>query len=86
MIRDFGAGLTIDELVGMQAADIASFELPNEKCFTQLQSAANNLVCHDFEAYRLMELWGNGETVWMGADQTEVIIVSASGQILPQKG
>ncbi|MBG0770678.1 MAG: hypothetical protein H0S82_03170 [Anaerolineaceae bacterium] len=51
-----------------------------------MQSAANNLAGHDYEAYRLMELWGSGETVWMGADQTEVIVVSASGQILPQKG
>ena len=66
MVRDFGAGLTIDELIGMQAGDIAALTMPNEKNFEQLKATASNLVNHDYEAYQLMELWGSGETVWMG--------------------
>ena len=86
MVRDFGAGLTIDELIGMQAGDIAALTMPNEKNFEQLKATASDLVIHDYEAYQLMELWGSGETVWMGVDQFDVIQVSPSGQILPHRG
>ena len=85
MVRDFGAGLTIDELIGMQARDIASLALPNEKIFKTLKTGAKNLCDRDFGEYILMELWGSGETVWMGAGQRDVLMVRPSGQILPHK-
>lgn len=81
MVRDFGAGLTIDELIGMCAGDIDALALPNEKVFSQLKSAAAILCGQDFGDYRLMELWGSGESVWMGANQSEVVQISPSGQI-----
>ena len=81
MVRDFGAGLTIDELIGMRARDILSLALPNEETYSQLRSAAARLCEREYGAYLLLELWGSGETVWMGADQSEVIQVLPSGQI-----
>ncbi len=86
MVRDYGAGLTIDELIGMKAGDIASLTLPKEKAFSQVKAAAMILVNHDYEEHRLMELWGSGETIWMGVDQYDVIQALPSGQIMPQKG
>lgn len=85
MVRDFGAGLTIDELIGMRAENIALLSLPNEEGFSHLKASAANLVRHDYQSYRLMELWERGETVWMGTDQFDVIQVSPSGQLNPQK-
>lgn len=86
MVRDYGAGLTIDELIGMKAGDITSLALPKEKVFSQVKAAAMILVNHDYEGHRLMEIWGSGETIWMGADQYDVIQVLPSGRIMPQKG
>lgn len=85
MVRDFGSGLTIDELIGMAARDIRSLTLPNEKNFLQLKRAAKVLCERDLGRYRLMELWGGGESVWMGTEQSEVVQVLPSGQILPQQ-
>jgi len=85
MVRDFGAGLTIDELIGMSARDIASLTMPNEKVYSPLSSAAAVLCARDYGDYLLMELWGSGESVWMGANQSEVVQVLASGQILSQQ-
>jgi hypothetical protein len=81
MVRDFGAGLTIDEMIGMRAGDINVLTLPNEKAFSQLKIAAAILCGQEYGGYLLMELWGSGETVWMGANQSEVVQVSPSGQI-----
>ncbi|QRN84197.1 hypothetical protein JR338_05510 [Chloroflexota bacterium] len=86
MVRDYGAGLTIDELIGMKAGDIVSLALPNERVFARVNAAAMILVNHDYAGYHLMELWGSGETIWMGVDQYDVIQVLPSGQIMPQKG
>ena len=81
MFRDFGAGLTIDEMIGMRAGDISALPLPNEKAFSRLKAAAAILCERDYGDYHLMELWGSGESVWMGANQSEVVQVSPSGQI-----
>ena len=81
MIRDYGAGLTIDELIGMKARDIVSITLPNEVGFVSLKNAVQALCDRGYENYSLMELWGNGESVWMGAGPKDVVIAWPSGQI-----
>jgi hypothetical protein len=81
VFRDYGAGLSIDELVGMRAKDIASLTLPNEASFINLKKEARTLCDQAYEDYVLMELWGNGETVWMGGGPQDVVVVWPSGQI-----
>jgi len=80
MFRDYGAGLSIDELIGMQAQDIASLSLPNEEAFERLKSAARTLCDHDQERAILMEVWGEGGTVWMGGEGGS-LLVRPSGQL-----
>lgn len=80
MFRDYGAGLSIDELIGMQAQDIASLSLPNEEAFERLKSAARTLCDHDQESCILMEVWGEGDTVWMSVGGGP-LLVWPSGQI-----
>lgn len=81
VFRDYGAGLSIDELVGIRARDIAALTLPNEAGFINLKKAAQALCDQAYEDYVLMELWGNGETVWMGGGPRDVVVVWPSGQI-----
>lgn len=81
MFRDYGSGLSIDELIGMQAQDIVSLMLPNEAVFFNLKRAARQLCDHNYERFSLMELWGDGESVWMGTGMKDVVVVRASGQI-----
>lgn len=80
MLRDYGAGFSIDDLIGLQAQNIVSLSLPNEEAFVRLKFAARTLCDRDQESAILMEVWGEGETVWMEAGGGS-LLVWPSGQV-----
>jgi hypothetical protein len=80
VFRDYGAGLSIDEMIGLPAQVIVTLSLPNEEAFKRLKSAARSLCDQDQESCVLMEVWGEGETVWMDIGG-EPVLVWPSGQI-----
>ncbi len=82
MQRDFGPGLTIDDLIGLCAGDIRSIRLPNEAVYQHLEKAVQILIEQDLTDYVLMELWGDGHSAWQGPIKENVLLVRPTGQIV----
>ena len=80
-MQDFGAGLSVDELIGMTAWHIAHLKLPPGKVFETVLAAAERLITHELDSGLLMELWEDGNTVWAHPENSQPIVVSAAGQI-----
>lgn len=85
MVRDFGAGLTADELIGMPAWHIARLGLPRGDAFACAQEAAAVLVCAGADSYCLEELWADGHTVWLNPQDNHPAVVTPDGQILEKR-
>ena len=85
MVRDFGAGLTADELVGMQAWHIARLNLPRGDVFRFAHEAAEILVRKGLDSYLLNELWADGHTVWTNPETEKPAVVTPGGQILQEQ-
>lgn len=85
MVRDFGAGLTADELIGMQAWHIARLDLPRGDVFNCAQKAAQVLTRNGAEAYLLNELWADGHSVWLNPQNKKPAVVTPGGQVIQEK-
>ncbi|MEA3327101.1 MAG: hypothetical protein U9R53_07300 [Chloroflexota bacterium] len=85
MARDFGAGLSVDELIGLSAWFIYHLALPDEEVFKTTMAAAMQLVKADLGSLILLELWEDGHTVWMSPDTKRPVVVTPAGQMIPSK-
>lgn len=81
MVRDFGAGLTADELVGMTAWQIARLDLPRGDAFEAAQRGAVFLARKGADNYFLEELWADGHSVWRNPKTEGPAVVTPDGQI-----
>lgn len=82
MVRDYGAGLTVDELVGMTAWQIAHLSLPAGDVFQNVKTASGIMIENDLEATILVELWEDGHTVWKDIKKNQPAVVTPTGQVL----
>ena len=85
MTRDFGAGLSVDELIGCSAWYIFHLVLPDEEVFQTTMTAAELMVEADLESYILMELWEDGHTVWMSPAIKRPVVVTPDGEMIKTK-
>lgn len=85
MQRDFGPGLTIDDLIGLRADDIRPIPLPNEAVYRHLSQAVDLLAEQGLGNYTLMELWGDGHSAWQGPDMDEVLLIRPTGQFVTRQ-
>jgi len=81
MARDFGAGMSVDELIGMPAWTIAHLNMPPGEVFQMVFMAAKILMSENFDSCLLVELWGDGHSVWAHPKSGQPVVVSSSGQI-----
>lgn len=79
---DFGGGLSLDELVGLNAGEIFTVDMPNGEAFHAAQQAAAHMLHAGLEYYILMEIWADGHTVWHGIDRDDPVIVTPSGRLI----
>ena len=82
MVRDFGPGLTADELIGMTAWQIARFDLPRGSAFEIAKRGAQALVGRGVENFILEELWADGHAVWRNLDTQQTAVVTPNGHII----
>ena len=85
MVRDFGAGLTADELIGMPAWHIANMDLPRGDAFDSAYRAAELLVNNEAENFVLEELWADGHSVWQNPETRAPAVVTPNGQIIRER-
>lgn len=81
MTQDFGPGLTIDELIGLCAWHIHALKLPPEPIFQSAERAAAVMINAGLENYVLVELWGDGHSVWRQIETKIPVVVTKTGQI-----
>lgn len=79
---DFGAGLSLDEMVGMMAWEISQAVLPTGKVYQAVSQAAGYMVEGGLEAYMLMEVWADGHTRWHGMRRDDPVIVTLAGELI----
>lgn len=84
-MRDFGPGLTVDELIGMPAWHLDRLDLPPGEIFVTVSDAASVMVEAGLESCVLMELWEDGHTVWHSIENNEPTIVTPGGQLIRAK-
>lgn len=82
MLRDFGSGLTVDELIGIPAYHIDKMNLPPEEIFQKIKSAAGEMVKADLESFILMEIWEDGHTVWHSIRGEKPAVITPTGQLI----
>lgn len=82
MVRDFGAGMTADELIGMTARQINQLALPRGSAFEIAQQGAGVLDQAGAEGLILEELWADGHSVWKKIETQEPVVVTPNGQII----
>lgn len=83
---DFGAGLSLDELIGLTAAQIQRFNLPKGEVYQNVEQAAGHMTRAGLEAYLLMEIWADGHTLWHGIRRDDPVIVLPSGAVIRTQG
>ncbi len=86
MIQDFGPGLTADELIGMNAWQIARLPLPQGRAFEIARQGAEALTRAGAESHCLEELWADGHSVWRDVKTQKPVVVSPNGQIIQENG
>ena len=82
MMRDFGPGLTVDELIGMTAWHIDALELPKGLSFQFAQKGARVMVEAEMESFILAEIWEDGHTVWNSLKKENPAVVTPTGQLI----
>jgi hypothetical protein len=85
MVRDFGPGLTADELIGMTAWQINRVTLPPGDAFEVARQGSVALSQAGGESDILEELWADGHSVWLDPETQKPIVVTPSGQIVKTK-
>jgi len=78
---DFGAGLSVDELIGVSAAQISVLRLPADKVFQQALQAARRMVKTGLGSHLLVELWEDNHSVWNDPNNGLPVVVSPDGSI-----
>ena len=81
MPRDYGSGMTIDELIGMTVLAIHGLDLPRESLYSAIRKAIRLLLGKGFEMLVLVELWSDGNSVWQDPDTEKVVVVTPDGQL-----
>jgi len=81
MPRDYGSGMTIDELIGMTVLAIHGLDLPRESLYRAIRKAIRLLMGKGFEMLVLVELWSDGNSVWQDPDTEKVVVVTPDGQL-----
>lgn len=79
---DFGAGLSLDELVGMTAWQIRQAVIPTGEVFQTTEAAALYMIKGGLGTYLLAEIWADGYTVWHGSYGNDPVIVTPGGKLL----
>lgn len=85
MLRDFGPGLTADELIGLNAWMICQSKLPPGEIFNNALTAARIMAEGGMEAYLLLELWEDGHSVWGKPGSDKPVLVTPTGQFIRSK-
>ena len=78
---DFGAGLSLDELIGLTAGQLQTFKLPKGEVYLMIEKAAERMLQSGLEAYLLMEVWADGHTLWHGIRRDDPVIVTPKGDV-----
>lgn len=81
VVNDFGAGISLDELVGLSAWQIDRLVLPSSKVFHAPVRAARLLIGQGLESYLLAEIWEDGHSVWLHPKTDEPLIVEPTGHL-----
>jgi hypothetical protein len=84
-VRDYGAGLTVDELIGMSVWHIAHLKLPSGEVFRIVKFATKILLDANLESFILVELWEDGHSVWQDYKKNVPVVVTPTGQIFRKK-
>jgi|GEM_PF-955603 len=84
-MRDFGSGLSVDELVGLSAVEIIQLSTPSETVFLVVQKAAERMVQASLRDHILVEIWEDGHTVWSEPELGLPVVVSPLGRITKSK-
>lgn len=79
--QDFGAGITVDDLIGLRAVDILRIRIPEGALWLSLRQAAARVVDAGYEDYVLTEVWGDGHSVWYALQGDDLIQMKPDGQI-----
>ncbi|MDY6847387.1 MAG: hypothetical protein SVP52_09670 [Chloroflexota bacterium] len=82
MVRDFGAGLTVDELIGMPAYHLNLLKLPPGEIFKKVKSAASKMIEVEMESFVLTEIWEDGRTVWTSLEDAKPALITPGGHII----
>lgn len=80
-MSEFKSGFIYDDLIGMTARTIQGIRLPNEKLGIAIKKASQILTDKNFCEFRLVELWGDGHSVWQRGERGEVILVDPTGNL-----
>jgi len=83
--HDFGAGLGVDELVGLAAWHIDRMRLPSGRVFKRAGDAARVMVRESHESYLLVELWEDGHTVWQNPETGLPAVITPGGLLIHKK-
>lgn len=85
MYRDFGPGLTVDELIGMPAFYIYRLQLPPGEIFHKVKTAAREMIAANLESFILAEIWEDGHTVWQSLQNETPALITPGGQLIRTK-
>lgn len=85
-MKDYGPGLTFDDLVGLTAFEIDRATLPNDNLSAVIQRASQKLIENELGRFVLMELWGDGHSVWQTSEDGDVVVVTPTGQLSIKQG
>ena len=78
---DFGAGLSLDELIGLTASQLNTFDLPRGEVYLLIEKAAEQMLGAGLGGYLLMEVWADGHTLWHGIRRDDPVIVTPKGDV-----
>ena len=79
---DFGAGLSLDEVVGMMAWEICQVTMPAGDVYRRASQAAEIMVAAGLQAYMLIEVWADGHTLWHGLRRDDPAIITPAGRLI----
>lgn len=82
MYRDFGPGLTVDELIGIPAFHIDTLNLPPGEIFQKVKKASRTMIAAEMESFVLAEIWEDGHTVWHGLNDEIPAVITPGGQLI----
>lgn len=82
MTRDYGAGLSVDELIGLTAWHIDHLSLPPGLIFKKVITATRVMRENELDSHILVELWEDGHSVWKDDQDNQSVFVTSNGQVI----